>query len=75
MMKSMMPIFLSNLVETKNHHLIVESIKNGISIHIALGRTTKHVAAKELLGTLAFCKHASGRKVAKHLGLDRRCLY
>lgn len=53
----MMPTFLSNLAKTKNNHLIVESIKNRVSIRITPRRIAKHVAIKEFLGTLASCRH------------------
>lgn len=43
MMKLMVPTFLSNLVETKKNHFIVESIKNGVSIHIWLGNILQKV--------------------------------
>jgi hypothetical protein len=74
-MKPMLPTYLSNIGETKNNHLIVQSIKSGVSIHITNGCSSKHLATKELLRTLATTKYASGRKVANNLGLDRRCIY
>jgi hypothetical protein len=71
----MLLTYLSNIGEIKNNHLIVQSIKSGVSTHLANGCSSKHCATKELLGTLATTKNASGRKVAKNLGLDRRCIY
>jgi len=63
---------MSNLGETKQSHVIVESIKTRVSTHLANGHTTKHVVARELIGTVAFIRVASGKIIAKHLGLDRR---
>jgi hypothetical protein len=75
LLKPMPPTYLSKIGETKSNHLIVQSIKFGVSTHLTNGRLNKHCATKELLGTLATTKYASGRKVAKNLGLDRRCIY
>jgi hypothetical protein len=66
---------MSNLGETEQSHLIMESIKTGVSTHLANGHTTKHFAAREFIGTLSSIRLASGRIVAKHLGLDRHCIY
>jgi hypothetical protein len=41
---------------------------------MAGGRTTKHDAAKYLLGILATSISTSGKKVAQHLGLSKRCV-
>jgi len=41
---------------------------------MAGGRTTKHDVAKELLGILVASIWTSGKKVAQHLGLSRRCV-
>jgi len=46
LMKPMLPIFLSNLVETKQNNLIVEAIKFGVSTHITNSHTTKHNVAR-----------------------------
>jgi hypothetical protein len=73
LVKPMLPTSLSNIGETKSNHLIVQSIKSSVSTHLANGRSSKHCATKELLGTLASTKFATGRKVAKNLGLDRQC--
>jgi hypothetical protein len=70
LVKPMLPIYLSNIGETNNNHLIVQSIKHGVSTHLANGRSSKHCATKELLRTLASTKFACRRKVAKNLGLD-----
>jgi hypothetical protein len=70
-MKLMQPTFLSNIGETKSNHLIVQSIKFGVSTHLANGQSSKHSSIKELLGTLTSTKFASGKKVAKNLGLDQ----
>jgi len=53
----------------------VESIKTGVSTHLASGHTTKHFAIRELIGTLTSTRLASGKTIAKHLGLDRCCIY
>jgi len=53
LVKPMPPICLSNIGETKSNHLIVQSIKSGVSIHLTNGCSNKHCATKELLGTLA----------------------
>jgi hypothetical protein len=71
LLKPMLPTYLSNIEETKSNHLIVQSIKSSVSTHLPNGCSSKHCATKELLGTLATTKYASGRKVAKNLGLDR----
>jgi hypothetical protein len=68
--KPMVPTYLSNIRETKSNHLIVQSIKSNVSIHLVSGHSNKHCATKLLLGTSATTKYASGRKVAKNLGLD-----
>jgi hypothetical protein len=49
-------------------------MKDGVSAHMVGGHTTKHDVAKELLSTLATSTWTSGRKVAQHLGLSRRCV-
>ncbi len=65
--RPMLPKFMSNIREPKNNHLIVESIKFGVSKHIANGHITKHCAPRELIiRTLASTKYASGRTVAKN---------
>ncbi len=69
-----MPKCLSNLQDSINNKLIVESITNGVSAHMAGGHTTKHDAAKESLSTLAISTRTSGKKVAQHLGLSRKCV-
>ncbi len=74
-MKPMLPTYLPKTGETKSNHLIVQSIKSSVYTHLTNGRSSKHCATKELLGTLATTKYASGRKVAKNLGLDRQCIY
>jgi hypothetical protein len=53
----------------------MESIKTRVFTHLANGCTTKHFATRELIGTLASTRLASGKIVAKHRGLDRRCIY
>lgn len=73
-MKPLMPKYLSNLQDSINNQLIVESIKDGLSAHMAGEHTTKHDVAKKLLNTLATSIWTSGRKVAEHLGLFRRCV-
>jgi hypothetical protein len=75
LVKWMLPTYLSNIGKTKSNHLIIQSIKFGVSIHLTNGCSSKHHNAKELLGTLVITKYASGRKVAKNLGLDRQCIY
>ncbi len=65
LVKPMLPSFLSNIGESKHIHLIVESIKNGVFMHLANGHTTKHTIAREFIGTLASTRHASGIIVAK----------
>jgi hypothetical protein len=66
---------MSNLGETEQSHLIVESIKTGVSTHLASGHTTKNFAIGELIGTLTSTRLASGKTIAKQLGLDRCCIY
>jgi len=61
----MLPSFLSNIGENKHTNLIVESIKNGVSTHLANGHTTTHTIVRELISTLVFTRHASGLTVAK----------
>jgi hypothetical protein len=73
-MKHLMPKCLSNLQDSINNQLIVESITNGVSTHMAGGHTTKHDVAKKLLSTLAVSTRTSGKKVAQHLGLSRKCV-
>jgi hypothetical protein len=75
LMKLMLPNYLKSMVDTKDNHIIVQSIKFGVAIHLANGKTFKQVATKELLGTLASTKRATSRKVTKQLGFDRRCIY
>ncbi len=80
LMKPMLPIFLSNLVKTKQNNLIVEAMKFGVSTHITSSHTTKHNVAREFLGTLVtitlvFNKDASAKMVAKNLGLSKKCVY
>jgi hypothetical protein len=70
LVKPILPMYLSNIGETKNNHLIVQSIKFGVFTHLANGHSNKHCATKHLLRTLVTTKYASGRKVAKNLGLD-----
>ncbi len=79
-MKPMLPIFLSNLVETKQNNLIVEAMKSKVSTHITSNHTTKHNVAREFLGTLVtitlvFSKDANAKMVAKNLGLSKKCVY
>jgi hypothetical protein len=69
-----MPKCLSNLQDSINNQLIVESIKDGVSTHMAGGHITKHDATKELLGTLVTSIQTSGKKFSQHLGLSRRCV-
>jgi hypothetical protein len=57
--KPMLPSFLSNIGESKHTHLIVESIKNGVSTHLANRHMTKHTTTRELIGTLTSTKHVS----------------
>jgi hypothetical protein len=71
----MLPTYLSNIGETKSNHLIVQSIKFGVSTHLTNGHSSKHCTTKKLLKTLVTTKYVSGRKVAKNLGLDRQCIY
>ncbi len=52
-MKPLMPKCLSNRQDSINNQLIVESIKDGVSAHMAKGHIAKHATAKEFLGTLA----------------------
>jgi hypothetical protein len=75
LVKPMLPTYLSNIGETKTNHLIVQSIKFGVSIHLTNGRLSKHCATKELLRILVTIKYASDRKVAKNLCLDWQCIY
>jgi hypothetical protein len=80
LMKAMLSTFMSNLLETKHNHLIFENIKTRVSTHLANGYIPKHIAVKELLGTLVIItlvviKHASGRMVAKNLKLFIKCVY
>jgi hypothetical protein len=63
LVKPMLPTYLSNIGETKSNHLIVQSIKFGVSTHLTNGRSSKHYTTKELLRTLVTTKYASGRKV------------
>jgi len=79
-MKAMLSTFMSNLLETKHNHLLFENIKTRVSTHLANGYIPKHIAVKELLGTLVIItlvviKHASGRMVAKNLKLFIKCVY
>jgi hypothetical protein len=69
-----MPKCLSNLQDSIYNQLIVESIKDGVSAHMAEGHITRHAAAKELLGTLVASIRTSGKNFAQHLGLFRRCV-
>jgi hypothetical protein len=75
LVKPMLPTYLSNIGETKSDHLIVQSIKFGVFTHPIKGCSNKHCVTKELLTYLATTKYASGRKVAKNLGLDWQCIY
>jgi hypothetical protein len=52
LMKPMLPIFLFNVVKTKQNNLIVEAMKFGVSTHIISSHITKHNVAREFLGTL-----------------------
>ncbi len=54
------PPIYPTLGKTKSNHLIVQSIKFGVSTHLTNGHSSKH---------------ANGRKVAKNLGLDWQCIY
>jgi len=50
--------------------------KSRVATHqLTNGKTFKQVTTKELLSTLAYTKHTSGRKVVKQPNLDRRCIY
>jgi hypothetical protein len=69
-----MPKCLSNLQDSINNQLIVESIKDGVSAHMARGHSIKHGAVKELLGTLVASTWTSGKKDSQQLGLSRRCV-
>ncbi len=51
-MRPLMPKCLSNLQDSINNQLIVESIKDGVLTHMAGGCTAKHVVAKKLLSIL-----------------------
>ncbi len=73
-MKPFMPKCFSNLQDSINNQLIIESIKDSVFAHLAGGHTTKHATTKELLGTLVASPWTNGRKVAQHLGLFRRCV-
>ncbi len=71
LMKWMFSTFLSNLVETKHNHVIVEAIKSRVSTHITSVCTTKHNVAREFLGTLVTTtlvssKDTSAKMVAKN---------
>jgi hypothetical protein len=67
-MRPLMPKCLSNLQYSINNQLIVENMKDGVSTLMVRECT------KELLGTLVAFTQTSGRKVAQHLGLSRRCV-
>jgi len=73
-MTPLMPKCLSNLQDSINNQLIVENIKDCVSAHMARGHIAKHVAARKFLGTLVASIQTSGRNVAQHLGLSRRCV-
>lgn len=45
LMKPMLPNYLKNMANTKYNHFIVQSIKSGVAIHLANGKTFKQVAA------------------------------
>jgi hypothetical protein len=45
-MRPLMPKCLSNLQDSINNQLIVDSIKDGVSAHMARGHTAKHGATK-----------------------------
>jgi hypothetical protein len=64
-----------DIAKMKRNHQIVESIKFGVYAHLAHGKTNKHNATREILGTLAPTQAMNDRKVVKHLGLDRKCIY
>ncbi len=66
---------MSNLGEIEQSHIIMESIKTRVSTHLANGCTTKHSAARELIGTIASTRLASGRTIVNHLGFDRHYIY
>jgi hypothetical protein len=53
----------------------MENVKIRVSTHLANGCTTKHSIARELISALTFIRLASGKIVAKHLGLDRHYIY
>jgi hypothetical protein len=65
---------LSNLQDSINNQLIIQSIKDSVFAHLVGEHTTKHVTAKELLGTLVVSTRTNGKEVAQHLGLFRRCV-
>ncbi len=50
MVKPRLPTYLSNIGETNSNHLIVQSIKSGVSIHITNGCSSKHCATKKYQG-------------------------
>jgi hypothetical protein len=61
-MKQLMPKCLSNLQDSINNKLIVESIKDGVSTHMARGHTTKHDVAKSFK---ALWQHLFGQVVER----------
>jgi hypothetical protein len=67
LVKPMPPTYLSNIGETKSNHLIVQSIKSSVSIHLTNGRSSKHCATKELLETLATTNMQMVRRLPKTL--------
>jgi len=57
LVKPILPTYLSNIGETKSNHLIVQSIKFGVSTHLANGHSSKDCTTKELLGILVITKY------------------
>ncbi len=75
LLKPMLPKFMLDIAKMKRNHQIVESIKFGVYAHLTHGKTNKHYVTRQILGTLAPIQVTNDRKVAKHLGLDRKCIY
>jgi hypothetical protein len=72
-MKPLLSTYLSNILVTKHNHLIVESIKDGVSAHLARGCTLKHTFVKEFLGTLAVSIETSAERLHNTLGCLKGC--
>jgi hypothetical protein len=64
-----------DIAKMKRTHQIVESIKFGMYAHLTHGKTNKHNATREILRTSAPIQATNDRKVAKHLGFDRKCIH